>query len=320
MSPCVLGVDFGGTKLAAAIVEIPIVPGDRLRRHDREVSPVTNDAIADRELMLDLCDRLLAGTRIAGVGVSFGGLVDPRTGRVVRSHHVSGWEGFPLKDWLEEVFQVPVAVDNDANAGAFGEWRVGASQGAGTSLYVTVSTGVGGGWIINGRIYRGRDGLAGEIGHVTIRRDGLMCTCGRRGCVEALASGQAIARVAAETIRANPTVVTALRKQLANETAELTAEEVAVAARAKDPIALDVMRGSARALGHGISVAVSLMNPDIVVLGGGVIRAGTWYIDEVRRSVEGSVLPGVSTTITAATLGDQAPLWGAAAMVEALLP
>ncbi len=131
---------------------------------------------------------------LAAVGVSFGGPVDAAQGLVLLSHHVPGREKVPLREWPEERPGVPAAVDNDANAGALGEWRFGAGQGCDSLLYVTVSTGIGGGWIMHGRPYRGADGMAGEIGHVVIDPNGPACICGKRGCLEAPVTGPAIAR------------------------------------------------------------------------------------------------------------------------------
>jgi len=137
---------------------------------------------------------------IAGIGVSFGGHVDVTRGVVLRSLHVPGWDDFPIRDQLEAQFQAPVAIENDANAGALGEWRYGAGCGHHSMLCVTVSTGIGGGWILDDRLVRGRDGMACEIGHTLVQPGGPICSCGRRGCLEAVASGRAIARRAAEEV------------------------------------------------------------------------------------------------------------------------
>jgi len=317
MKPILLALDFGGTKLAAATWR-------RRDAQDKEFAWVasvllspTNDATADREVMLRICDEVLAGEAPAAVGVSFGGLVQQKQGKVVRSHHVRGWEGFPLKEWLENRFKVPVVVDNDANVAAFGEWQFGAGKGCETLLYVTVSTGVGGGWILGGQIYHGRDGLAGEIGHMPILKDGPLCTCGRRGCVEAFASGQAIARHASEIMAAQPAIETSLRTISGHDSMTLTAEAVAQAVAAGDKLATKILREAGEALGRGIACAISLMNPDRVVLGGGVTKAGAQYLRWVREETRLNLLPALTADIVLAVLGDEAPLWGAIALAEA---
>ena len=138
--------------------------------------------------------------RLVAIGVSFGGPVDAARGLVRLSHHVPGWEEIPLADRLQAELGAPAAVDNDANVAALGEWRFGAGQGTASLLYVTISTGIGGGWVLGGRIWGGADGMAGEIGHMIVRPGGAPCACGRRGCAEAEACGWAIAAKARERL------------------------------------------------------------------------------------------------------------------------
>ncbi|HSM58243.1 MAG TPA: ROK family protein, partial [Candidatus Sulfomarinibacteraceae bacterium] len=165
-----LALDFGGTKLSAAVVRA----GKReWRGHDRVFSPPDADAESDVQMMLGLADGLLNGERPAAIGVSFGGPVDFTRGLVRLSHHVRGWENVPLRRLLQEHFEAPAAVDNDANVAALGEQQYGAGRVDAATfvqhmLYVTVSTGVGGGWILNGRPWRGAEGMAGEIGHTVV--------------------------------------------------------------------------------------------------------------------------------------------------------
>lgn len=311
-----MALDFGGTKLAAAVAG----PGERrFRRKASLLSPPEKNAATDRELMLGLAREVLGGGRPAAVGVSFGGPVWAEEGRVVVSHHVPGWEAFPLRKWLEEHFGVPAAVENDANAAALGEWRFGAGQGCQSLFYITVSTGIGGGWVFEGEVYHGADGLAGEIGHMTIQPGGPVCTCGRRGCLEALASGPAIAHVARERLSAEPGVGPILRRLVGEDLAAITAQEVARAAEVGDSLALEVLREAAEALGQGIACAIALMNPERVVVGGGVTKAGDRYLGWVREAAKKNVLPEVRVEIVRATLEDEAPLWGAVALAKGLL-
>ncbi|MBI4790623.1 MAG: ROK family protein, partial [Chloroflexi bacterium] len=192
-----LALDYGGTKLSAAIT----ASGEReWRALERVQSPAGKDAQYDQETMLALARQVLGGRRPAAIGVSFGGPVDAKRGRVILSHHVRGWDDTPLRDQLQSTFGAPVSVDNDANVAALGEYRFGAgrvgARYASPLLYVTVSTGVGGGWVLDGKIHGGADGMAGEIGHTIVDPQGPVCICGRRGCVEIIACGPAIAREA----------------------------------------------------------------------------------------------------------------------------
>jgi glucokinase len=237
-------------------------------------------------------------------------------GQVILSHHVSGWQDSPIVERLEREFGAPAVVDNDANAAALGEARFGAGRGAASVLYVTVSTGVGGGWILDGKIWRGSDEMAGEIGHLTVDPGGPLCSCGRRGCVEILASGPAIAHRARKRLAAEPGAGNILRGLADNDLARVTAQIVNQAALAGDALPCEVMEAAARALGLGIGSAIGLMNPARVVVGGGVSKSGTHYFESVRAAARGNCLSGMQVDIVPAELGDDAPLWGAVALAE----
>ena len=196
-----LALDYGGTKLSAAVAQ----RGARdWLAIDSRASPPGHDARYEQSTMLALARQLLAGQTPAAIGVSFGGPVDAARGRVILSHHIPGWEETPLRDQLQNEFGVPVSIDNDANVAALGEYTFGAGQGCASMFYVTVSTGVGGGFVIDGKIYRGADAMAGEIGHTIVDPRGPECVCGRSGCVEVMACGTAIARQARQLSMANP--------------------------------------------------------------------------------------------------------------------
>ena len=233
--------------------------------------------------------RTLAATgldRATGIGVGFGGPVDVERGVILRSHHVSAWDDFPLRETLRERFGTPVALDNDANAGALGEARFGAGQGHRHVLYVNVGTGIGAGVILDGRIYHGAHGLAGEIGHVTVERNGRLCDCGKRGCLEAYASGRAIG-----------------------------GPEVTRAAAEGDPAALRRIDDTARWLAAGIGAAVNVLNPSAVVLGGGVSEAGELLLAPLRSHLEAELMPGMpAPEVLPAALGYDAGVIGALAL------
>lgn len=290
--------------------------------HSRVVSPQGADAAYDQATMLRMAHGLLAQTRgrLAAIGVSFGGPVDAQKGLVRLSHHVPGWEDVPLAARLAEEFAAPVAVDNDANVAALGEWRYGAGQGYDSVLYVTVSTGIGGGWVLDGRIWSGADGMAGELGHVVVRPGGTPCVCGKRGCVEAEACGPAMARKAAARLQESPHAGSLLLALAEGRPDAVTGEMVARAAQAGDPLAQDVLMEGAEALGSGLAAAINLVNPAVVVLGGGVTKAGEAWWQRVRQTARAEALPQARAEIVPAGLGDDAPLWGAAALAEGLLP
>ena len=180
MAELLLALDFGGTKLTAGLVAqtAVAVPNPAWQEKRRYFSPDGADAQYDIETMIRLGRELLAGAQPAAIGVSFGGPVDFARGVVRLSHHVTGWENRPLQALLAETFGAPVLVDNDANVAALGEHRFGAGQEIDSLCYITVSTGVGGGWILNGRSWRGQEGMAGEIGHTVVDPQGPRCLCG----------------------------------------------------------------------------------------------------------------------------------------------
>jgi len=309
-TPLILALDYGGTKHTAAVLAV----GERAwRARERVYSPPGAEGSYDRATMIGMARGLLARVegKLVAMGASFGGPVDATTGTVRLSHHVPGWENTPLRDQLQAEFGVPASVDNDANVAALGEWRFGAGQGCNNLLYVTVSTGIGGGWVLNGRIYSGADGMAGEIGHVVVRPGGMECVCGKRGCLEAEACGPAIAN----KMRAKTSKVSQTFEVWTN----VTGESVARAAQQGDALAQEVLDDAARMLGAGLGGAVNLMNPERVVLGGGVAKSGARYWRIVRETTRAHALPQMRVEIVPAALGDDAPLWGAVALAESLL-
>jgi len=312
--PLVLALDYGGTKHTVGILA---VGESEWLAHERVYSPPGADARYDQVTVIKLAHDLLARTpgRLVAIGVSFGGPVDSTQGVVRLSHHVPGWENTPLRDQLQAEFDVPAAVDNDANVAALGEWRFGAGQGCTSLLYVTVSTGIGGGWVLNGKVYGGADGMAGEIGHVVVRPAGAECVCGKRGCLEVEACGRAIARKMRERLEADKTS----EVLKTSEVSTLTGESVARAAQQGDPLAQEVMDEVAQNLGTGLGGAINLMNPERIVLGGGVTKSGERWWRIVRETARYHALPQMRVDIQPAALGDDAPLWGAVALVEPLL-
>lgn len=312
----ILALDFGGTKIAAAVLE----SGDRnWQAYRRADSPANASASTDIAIMQTLAAELLAGETPAAIGISFGGPVDFASGRVKLSHHVPGWENIPLCEMLAATFNAPVSMDNDANVAALGEYRFGAGQGCDSLLYITVSTGVGGGWILNGKPWRGAGSMAGEIGHTVVDPNGPECLCGKRGCVERFASGPYIARQAREWLQEKPQQGEILRDLVDNNLDAIAAVHISEAAAKGDELALQALEQAARALGVGIGNTANLINPQRFILGGGVTKAGERFWEVLRQVARETALPEVKFEIVLAGKGDEAPLWGAVALAEDLV-
>ncbi len=311
----ILALDYGGTKLSAAVLALGAAAWADLKRRP---SPPDHDAAYEQAAMRSMARELLAGRTPAAIGVSFGGPVLQALGLVILSHHIAGWDNTPLAAQIEQEFGAPAAIANDANIGALGEWRYGAGRGCTSVLYVTVSTGIGGGWVLNGAIYDGADGMAGEIGHIVVNPGGAACVCGKRGCLEAEACGPAIAHAAREQLAAQPQSGALLRSLVGGDVATVTAVHVAQAAQAGDELALAVLDHAAQMLGVGLGGALNLMNPQRVVIGGGVIKSGERWWRLVHETARCHALPQIRVDIQPAALGDDAPLWGAVALAESL--
>jgi glucokinase len=323
MSDLLLALDFGGTKHSLACLGLEkvrqLATGAKSQTlewqaHRRIYSPPGANAQYDLQTVFDCARELLDGERPAAIGVSFGGPVDYRRGLVRLSHHVPGWENTPLQQMLEQEFQAPAAVDNDANVAALGEARFGAGRGAQSLLYITVSTGVGGGWILDGKPWRGAEGMAGEIGHMVVDPHGPACLCGKNGCVERLASGPYLAADARQLLQAHPERGAILRRLAGGELGKITGKLLSEAAAAGDELAWGLLEHSAHAIGVAIGNAANLINPGRFVLGGGVTKSGERYWGVLRSTARQTALPQVHFEVLPAALGDDAPLWGALAL------
>lgn len=339
-----LVLDFGGTKHTAALLDWPFSPsapvvGTRMAEgtqigtsdhprtydhlqwlaHQRQLKPPGKDAHADLQYMVSMAHGLLDGRKPAALGVSFGGPVDPITNVVRLSHHVPGWENVRLGEILQLEFNAPVAIDNDANVAGLGEFRFGAGREVNSLLYITISTGVGGGWIINGKRWHGADGMAGEIGHTVVDPLGPLCLCGKRGCVERLASGPYLAQDARDILTKEPQAGNLIRKLVSNQLESIDGQILSQAAAMGDPLASRLLVRAANALGVGIGNAANLVNPDRFILGGGISKSGPLFWETVIQAARQVALPQVHVEILPAALGDDAPLWGAVALAADLL-
>jgi glucokinase len=290
-------IDIGGTKLAAGAVT---EEGTILSRQECATAPENGFADAAQRVKSMLVDvALQAGAEIEGIGVACPGPVDPFTGIIGDVGTLPGWQGGNLVKELQREFGVPVAVENDADAAALAEASQAPSKGGRCFIYITVSTGIGGGIIFSGELYRGIDGAHPELGHQVIDASGPPCYCKARGCWESLASG--------------PAMVSWLREQQPGA-GELTAAGICALAEQGDPLASRAVEREGHYLGLGLANLITLFCPDRIALGGGVMKSSHLFLDralEVIREVCTQV-PAEKTQITLASLGSDAGLVGAA--------
>jgi glucokinase len=307
----VLALDIGGTKLAAGVVD------EAGRVHSFVVTPSEAErgprAVLPR--LFDLGRRAVAESgiqwaEVGAVGIGCGGPLDAARGVLIAPLHLPGWHDVPVTAIAEEAYDRPAVLENDATAAAAAEHRYGAGTGARNMVYLTISTGVGGGVVVDGRLYRGA-GNGAELGHVTVDWHGRPCRgCGRLGCLEAYVSGTSIAERAREAVERNG------NSSLASLEGP-TAEDVAAAARAGDELARELWDETVDALACGLTSIVNVFEPELVVLGGGVTRAGEQLLGPVREWVRANAMEpaGRSAGIVAAALGEQVGVVGAAAIV-----
>jgi glucokinase len=303
-----LALDIGGTKLAAAIVDMEAMTLLDSAFHVAQTELGADGMVDD---LVELASGLSGIERIEGIGVCFGGYA--HNNQILKNIHAPGWDNYPLHKRLQSAFgALPVYLANDGNAVAMSEYKYGAGRGARALLFVTVSTGVGGGLVIDGHLLEGSGGIAGEIGHVNaIPEGGPLCNCGRYGCIEAISSGPAMVKTALEAMASDPKLHTALR-----ELPELTARELAEYAERGDTLAVQVMTFGARALGIAVGNAINLLDLDCVVIGGGVSRAGAVWWDALRAAVDVTVLPWrPPVALRPSQLGAHEGLWGAVALL-----
>jgi glucokinase len=312
----VLAVDLGGTQLRVAVFDSSY---RMLYRHAvlTEVKEGV-DAVLDR---LIACVRAagdkVGWQRISGVGVSAPGPLDPWRGVIHWAPNLPGWRDVPLSDRLGEALGRPVWMSNDGNAAALAEQRFGAGKGQSDVVYITVSTGIGGGIVSHGEIVLGQRGLGGEVGHMTVQADGPRCNCGNVGCVEALASGVAIARQAQELVALGAR--TCIADLVDGDPQRITAKVVHEAARQGDVVAVDLFRKAGMYLGIGMVNLMYLFNPGIIVVGGGVAKAGDLLFVPMRATIQERIheLYWKECPVVRADLGDDVCLMGAAILAVA---
>ncbi|MGI3779644.1 MAG: ROK family glucokinase, partial [Janthinobacterium lividum] len=278
-----VGVDIGGTKVAAGVVD---EAGRVLERS--QVPTPSHDPKAVEDAIVDAVDRLRARHPVAAVGIGAAGWVD-NTQSIVRFSPHLAWRDEPLRAALADRVNLPLIVDNDANAAAWAEYRFGAGAGSSVMVCLTLGTGIGGGLVINGQLFRGTYGMAGEWGHQTAVPGGHWCECGNRGCWEQYASGNALVREARALLRAGGPGADTLHASLGVGPEVLTGPHVTAAAMAGDPVAVGLLADVGTWLGLGIADVVAGLDPEVVVIGGGVSAAGELLVGPAREAYQATL-------------------------------
>lgn len=312
-----VGVDLGGSKVAAGLVSSQGRTLPQRREPTRSAQGV--EAVMDQVArMVGQCTQSAADevSGVLGVGIGVAGTTDRERGVTLLASNL-GWENVPIRRLIADRVDLPIFVESDANLAALGELTFGAGKGFDDFVFVTVGTGIGAGIVLEGRLYRGVSGAAGELGHITLEPGGPECGCGNRGCLEALASGAAIARQAVERIRKG--TASRIEELVDGDLEDVTASVVAKAARASDPLALELLEKAGEHLGVGLAIYVNLLNPGGIVIGGGVTAAQELLFRPMRAALERHALPRnlQSVQVVSSQLGDDAGLVGAAALVFA---
>jgi len=312
--PMFIGMDIGGTKIAAGVVDAesevlsrtqtPTRPWDQSAIAD-DVSHVIENAWIQADIQLH---------EISAIGLGAPGNVDPERGLAIRAANIH-WDHMPLVQLVEDRFGVPAFIENDVRAATLGELHFGAGKGYRNLVYLSVGTGIANGVVIHGRLYRGTHGMAGEIGHAVFKRHGPRCACGVHGCLEALASGPAMARRARERLSdGHPSLLTQLAD---NRLGRITGQMVLKAASQGDQVATEVVEEAAGYLAMAVLMLYRLYDPEIIVLGGGIAQAGDVILSPIQRELKREQLSSIfpwEHTLKRSELGSDAGILGAAAI------
>jgi len=320
MSPpdtgCVLGIDLGGTKILSVCLDASLNIVDR---DYRETLPDEGpEAVIAR--MVESGRAASEGRDVRAIGVSAPGPLDLNRGIVTRAPNLPGWQNIPLQRRISELYGLPAWVENDANAGAVAEHRLGAGRGSRHMVLIAIGTGIGGGLILDGRLFHGASGGAGEVGHMVVDPDGAICGCGRAGCLEAVASGSFLDTVAQRIAESEPDGLLARIARREGEQAD--ARILDLAANEGDSAAIEALTRAGRFLGAGLTNLVNLLNPEVIAIGGSVRKSElyvTTAVETMRR--DAFQQHSADVRIVEAELGDDAPAIGAALLaIEKLDP
>ena len=314
----ILAVDIGGTKIA-----LGVAGREEFRRTGKldvvEKFPVPEPRTPDEvvPVIFEVGQRLLQGAELEVVGISIGGPLDHERGLVINFPHLPGWKNLPLVSILADTFGVPAQLDNDANLGALAEywWRNREKQDP--FLYLTLSTGIGGGVIVDGKLLHGLASGGGEVGHITVQTDGPLCDCGNRGCLERMASGTNIARRAREILTTYPEKGKRLRELVGGNVEQIRAETILTGYKEGEEVATEVWLEMIRYIAIGLGTLIHVISLERIVLGGGVSLAGDDLLIPLRRKLREHVhyIPVDQVDIRVASLGHDSALIGAATMV-----
>jgi glucokinase len=275
-----IGIDVGGTKVLGGVVD---ASGNILLEARRETPHEGGKALT--LAIADVARELMDSYSVESIGISAAGFVSSDRKTMLAAPNIAGWNGVDLDAELTALIGLPVVIENDANAAAWGEAAFGAGRGHDHLLIVTVGTGIGGGMVVNGNLYRGGFGTAAEIGHMRVVPEGHLCGCGARGCFEQYASGSALMRHAREAISATPELARNLLALGDGTVYGLTGKHVTEAAQAGDAVALAAFNTTAQYLGAGIAALSVILDPTRIVIGGGVVDAGEILLEPTRQSL-----------------------------------
>ncbi len=310
-----VGIDMGASHLSIVLtdfgaqvideIEVPFKVSDGPELCISQANNLMEDLLKKNQLTIK---------NINALGIGVPGPIASDAGMVFAPPIMPGWDGYPIQASLEEKWDLPVSLNNDAELGALGEWAYGVGRGENYLAYIKVGTGVGSGLLLNGQIYRGATGSAGEIGHLTIEENGPLCDCGNSGCLEALAGGKAIARQGQEAIRTGKrTLLSSL-----GPVESITARDVASAARRGDLVSQQIIANAGRYLGIAIAGLVNLFNPQTVIVGGGVAQIGDLLLQPIRDTVSQRSLRASARTVKINTAVLRRHSSGMGAIVQAL--
>lgn len=307
----IVGVDLGGSKINAILAD---ARGNISRQVLKDTQAKEGpDAVIVR--IIECIKKVASNTDIIGIGIGAAGACDVESGVVTVSPNLPGWHNVQLRDIIQREYDVPVYLDNDANVAALGEYYFGDVGAVANLIYVCVGTGIGGGIIIEGQLYHGASGSAGEIGHMTIDIDGIRCPCGNSGCWETLASGTALAREAVQQIKAG--AHTSILDFADGQLEKVSAHRVFLAAKDGDRLAKEMISQTGYYLGIGLVNLVNIFNPQLILIGGGLARMGQTLIEPAVKVVNERAyeLPARAVSIELAKLGGDAEALGAVALV-----
>jgi glucokinase len=316
MDDFVIGIDVGGTKIAAGLMDrnANLIARDISYSHaGSSPDQVVDEIVRLTEQLLRTSN--LDKSKITGIGLGIAGHVHSEQGIVLTNSNLPNWDCYPLRDTLKTRLGLPVIIDNDANCAALGEYRFGAGRGAKDMCYVTFSTGCGMGIVINGKLHRGATGTAGEIGHTVVNPDGPLCSCGKRGCLMSYACGMALDKMARDCIQCGEE--TLLRSMCGDCPEHVKAETIAEAAMQGDPAALRLLNTAGKFFGIGLSTIVQIINPDTIVIGGGLVHIGPLLLEPCIKSLNENIHHVLidSTRIVLSELWNDAGVIGAGALL-----